>query len=334
MTEQLLRVGLVGAGGIAREAHLPAWALERRAAVTWVVDARDGAARSAAAEWAIERWSGDYRDLLDSGAIDAVDICLPAGLHAAVSAEFLSQGIPVLVEKPVAMNMSELESLRQARNSSGATFMVAENWPYSSAYKIVQDIIQGGDRTVLLLQARHETAVRLPAPGPEPADKSRLGYTMAAGIHSLNLARHVAGEFESLVGFADPAFGSTGIDTMSVLASRFESGALGSFSFTGVSRHRGERRLWFQVHCDDGVVEFDIWHGWVRSTFAGVETLVQPEDASPGFAEEIAHFVDCVLDSSTPVTSLEDQERTLAAVLAAYSALSAHDAAPDPSPVS
>ena len=37
-----------------------------------------------------------------------------------------------------------------------------------------------------------------------------------------------------------------------------------------------------------------------------------------GYAEEIAHFVDCVRTRATPITSADDQLATLRVVYAAY----------------
>ena len=45
-------------------------------------------------------WLSDYRQLLTG--VDAVSVVVPTVAHLPVASEFLRQGIPVLVEKPIA----------------------------------------------------------------------------------------------------------------------------------------------------------------------------------------------------------------------------------------
>ncbi|QDT25403.1 Gfo/Idh/MocA family protein [Gimesia panareensis] len=55
------------------------------------------------------RWVANYRELFDS--VDAVSLAVPTHAHLAIASEFLSQQIPVLVEKPIACNLAEAEEL-------------------------------------------------------------------------------------------------------------------------------------------------------------------------------------------------------------------------------
>lgn len=322
-----IRVGVIGIGRIATQAHLPVLAGHPRAQVTWVVNRTEDSAREAAERWGAKHWATDYRTLLDVDDLDAVDICLPGSLHADTSIAFLDRGVHALVEKPVALSLNDIGRMRQARDRGKAVLMVAENWPFSSAYQRAAQLLgRDGIGEILQLQARHESALRAsPVAASEQVrgDRATLGYLFAAGIHSLNLARHLVGEITLVTGFATPATeGEYGLlDDDSVLATRFDTGAVGSFAFTGRSRHLGDRKLVFRAIADRGVVEFDVWSGCVTATIGGQQTTHAEEHPSMGYAEEIDHFLDCIRHQRTPLTSLEDQERTLASVLAAYRAL-------------
>lgn len=322
-----LQVALVGAGRIAREAHLPVWAERPEVMLGWVVDTRQEAARETAEAWGIPRWTTDYREVLADDTVGAVDICTPAVTHAEICTAFLRRGCHVLVEKPAALYLSDLRDMQTAAEESGAVLMVAENWPFSSTARRVKEVLERPDPwEPLLLQAWHESALRLPPPVPpsrEMGDRNWLGYLFAAGIHSLNLARYLVGEFASLAAFSTsaPSGPYYPLDDDVVVAARFSGGAIGSFSFTGRSRHVGERRLGFRLVADQGVVQFDVLTGRVE-VHAGGEGRVDQEAApSLGYEEEIDHFLRCIEAGEEPLTSARDQLRTLAAVVAAYQSL-------------
>jgi predicted dehydrogenase len=321
-----LRVALIGVGLIANSAHMPAWREHPGATVTWAADNRPEAVTQTCEAWHIPDGTTDWRSLLERDDIDAVDICLPALLHEEATVAFLERGVHVLVEKPVALTLEATARMREAQEASGATLMVAENWPYSSAYRRVREIMDSGDGwKPFLIQGRHESALRLPRPGADRdvADSSRVGYLFGAGIHTLNLSRLLSGEMQQVAGFATPAArGDYGLlESDSVLAVRFDDGAIGSFAFTGRSRHVGPRRLGFRLTSERGVIDFDILSGHVEVTSEGIRTHVEPGAPSMGYPEEIAHFVDCVRGRSEPITSIQDQERTLRTLFSAYSAL-------------
>jgi predicted dehydrogenase len=329
-----LRIALIGAGQIAREAHLPAWVANEGAELTWAVDNREEAAKGIAEEWGIPNWATDYRNLLSRDDVDAVDICLPVVAHAELTIAFLRRGCHVLVEKPVALTLDEVRAMQRAAQEAGRTLMVAENWPFSAAMRRVREILNEGEPwRPIMLQASHESAIRLPpkeSPTRKVGDEHRLGYLFTAGIHTLNLARELVGEFGLITAYATPAKPGPyhPLEDDLAVAARFENGAVGSFSFTGRSRHLGPRKLAFKLIADRGVIEFDVWSGWVRCTMDGQRTTYEGDYPSKGFnnpalgfAEEVEHFIDCIATGKEPRTSADDQMRTLAAVLAAYRSL-------------
>jgi predicted dehydrogenase len=323
---QPLRIALIGTGAIAVEAHLPAWRVYPSAEIVWAIDVRADAARRTAEQWGIPRWGTDFQAVLDDTGVDAVDICTPAFAHAEQTLRAVQAGKHVLVEKPVAPTIEEAEAMARAGRESGRIIMVAENWPYASATRRVEELLaEGVLGEPYLLYASHESGLRLVPPArPGQGDRARLGYLFAAGIHSLNLARVLMGEYVELSAFATPAEAAPDFNLPNendlVLAARFERGGLGSFHFTGRAHRLGPRRLGFRVFGTQGTVDFDILSGAVDWTAGGARTLVQEAASSMGFQEQIAHFVECVQTGRTPRTSVEDQLATLRVVYAAYEA--------------
>ena len=118
----VLRVGLIGCGGISR-AHAAGYRLNRDVArVVAVCDARRDEAVARAEELGAEAVYDDYRHLLAArggDAVDAVDICLPHHLHAEVAIAATRASKHVLVEKPIANTLAEAQAMVEAAQAAG-----------------------------------------------------------------------------------------------------------------------------------------------------------------------------------------------------------------------
>jgi predicted dehydrogenase len=104
-----LSVGVVGAGIIAREAHLPVLSCMPDARVDWICDADNDRARAlgkANGARAIEFCSPD-----ELPACDAALIAIPLGVRGAYFDVFANRGTAVLAEKPFAISASDHRKL-------------------------------------------------------------------------------------------------------------------------------------------------------------------------------------------------------------------------------
>src|SRR6187455_2248084 len=98
-----LRMAVIGVGYLGRH-HARILSTLPGAELVAVVDTNRTRAEEMAAAHATRPLT-DYRDLI--GQVDAVSIAVPTGLHCAIAVPFLSAGIAVLVEKPMARSPAE-----------------------------------------------------------------------------------------------------------------------------------------------------------------------------------------------------------------------------------
>jgi predicted dehydrogenase len=127
MKKTHLNVALIGAGAIAREQHLPAWAKIADAVVVAAADVWPAALAAVAGEFPLVRCVADYRQLLDDQSIDVVDVCVPSALHAEVSVAALSAGKHVLCQKPMATSRADAEAMLKAAQAAGKKLMIAQH---------------------------------------------------------------------------------------------------------------------------------------------------------------------------------------------------------------
>lgn len=199
-----LRVGLVGAGAIARDQHLPGWRLVPQARVVAVADASLTAAEQAAHEFSLPRFETDYRVLLDDPTIDVIDVCCPSALHAQVTIAALQAGKHVLCEKPLATSRADAEAVWAAAQASGKKLMIGQQMRFDASIPPLLQTLQSISLGHVYF-ARVQWLRRRRVPG-------RPGFTFKAfsgggplydlGVHLLDLAWWLMGAPEPLAASA------------------------------------------------------------------------------------------------------------------------------------
>ena len=93
----ILRVGIIGAGGIARNVHLPNYNKHNdKVKVVAIADVVRGNAEVLAIEFGIDHVFSDYKEMLETVELDAVSICTPNKFHAAATIAALEAGCHVI----------------------------------------------------------------------------------------------------------------------------------------------------------------------------------------------------------------------------------------------
>jgi predicted dehydrogenase len=316
-----MEIGLIGAGAIAVGAHLPALHRRSDVHVRWVADVNEAAARAAMDDGLRAHWTGDYQRVLADPAVEAVVICTPPALHAQMAIEALQAGKHVLLEKPMALDAAEAATIRAAADRSDCCFMVAENWYFARAIAKARELLQSGTiGEPYLLRCVHDTSFRIVA---NPAD-ANIGWFTLVGTHVVSVTRWLLGEFRWVFA-ASPQWSTRAtraIEDDLVISAEIGDTVVGSLSFTGRSRHLGERRITFAVYGNNGLLEFEVWSGLVRLSRNGSQVEEATDRVSRGYDEEIDHFVNCIRGGTKPLPSVADQIRTLEVIDAVYQSMS------------
>jgi len=71
---------------------------------------------------------GNYENVLEDDEVDAVYIPLPTGLHVTWAVKAAERGKHVLLEKPAAMSVAELDRILEACEGHGVQFMDGTMW--------------------------------------------------------------------------------------------------------------------------------------------------------------------------------------------------------------
>jgi D-galactose 1-dehydrogenase len=109
------RIGIVGYGKIAQDQHVPVIAGSDAFVLVAVASTRG------AGPPGLERVFTDHRDMLAMADLDAVAICTPPSVRHAIARDALAAGKHVMLEKPPAATLSELEDLARRARDAGRT---------------------------------------------------------------------------------------------------------------------------------------------------------------------------------------------------------------------
>src|ERR1051325_4262733 len=132
------RGALIGAGGIARQSHLPALrgaaTLRARVDVVAIVDSAPG----------VPPVDGipllrDHAALRELAPLDFIDICTPTASHLELTVWGLEQGYHVVCEKPVALTRVEAERIAAASRASGRIVMPCHQYRYNPVWQRVKE---------------------------------------------------------------------------------------------------------------------------------------------------------------------------------------------------
>ena len=120
-------LGAIGAGNFGKTMILPVLKADPRVQLHTLVTARGVSSSGTGAKLGFSQAFTDSKDILENSEISAVVVTTPHSTHAAMVASALAAGKHVFVEKPLALNLEELQKVIEARNRSSAFFMVGFN---------------------------------------------------------------------------------------------------------------------------------------------------------------------------------------------------------------
>jgi len=144
--ERKLRFGVIGCGRIA-QAHLAAIEfLKEEVDLVAVTDTDEKRAREAKERFGARYVIPRYEDLLDHPEIEAVIIPLPNHLHHPVALKAAKAKKHILVEKPMALNLSQAKEMVEVAKGNGVTLMVGQSRRFSDAvFELQRNLPQIGD---------------------------------------------------------------------------------------------------------------------------------------------------------------------------------------------
>lgn len=198
-----LRVGIVGAGSWARQAHLPGFAGCPGVEIVALCDSDPARAAEAAAAWGIPAVFPSAAAMAATLPLDLVSVVTPDDAHVGDVSTALAVGAHVLCEKPLATTLAEAHALADLADVAGVMTQVGFAMRFAPAMAQLREIVVSGQiGEPRLLQAFQQNGQFLDPATPfhwkMDAARTGGGAVVEYGIHTIDLALWIMGAASSV----------------------------------------------------------------------------------------------------------------------------------------
>lgn len=313
-----LGVAVHGAGWVAGE-HIRAFARNPHCEVRVVSSRREESARARLREAGIEAdVDTDYGRVIARSDVDVVAICTPNERHPEETIAGARAGKHLLIEKPVAMTVPDMQRMQAAVNQAGVRTVVSFVLRWNPLCQTIKALVTNGTLgSIFLAETGYLHEIGPWYSGWEWARTSaRGGSTMLfAGCHAVDALRWFAGEIAEVSAYATHGHDNRYEYAPTVAAAvRFVQGGVGliSASFEVPAPYT------FPIALHGSRGAFRDGRLYAKSTFPGQTDWVTIPSIAPDsgdvahhpFQGEIDHLVDCILSDVESHCNLADAVKT------------------------
>lgn len=288
----ILRIGVVGLGGIAQKAYLPILSHAEK----WVL-AGGFSPNQQKAQAICDSYRMPCFSRLDQLAAqsDAVFVHSSTDSHFEVVSQLLKAGVHVYVDKPLAAELTQAEQLIELAAKVGKTLMVGFNRRFAPRYRQLQQQLERQPAASLRMDKHRADSI-----GPND-----LRFTLLDDyLHVVDTALWLAG------GEAKLLSGQLSVNSQQqMIYAEHHFNCRGSIVTTSMHRQAGSSREIIQAVTAGAVYQLADMKQWqeekndqlIQLPIASWQTTL----AQRGFEGAIHHFINSVANQTTPQTSGE-----------------------------
>ena len=332
-----IRIGIIGIGIIAR-AHYEGILKNESAVLTAICDTEPQQMEKFCTEMKADSCGRfvNYRELMESGLVDAVLICTPPVSHCQIAVCAAEHKIHVFCEKPIAMNKEEAELMEKAAKENQIVAMVGFAFRYIPAVQYIKSLIDGGKLGKLRMFRGAFYANRL-APEDHPLEwrhREELagsGVLSDLGSHVVDLAHYLLFDYDEIASVT--ASGSIVIpERMDPKNGKMEKVTTDETLFADIQLKNGISilventryapfEMSFMITGSKGAVKYNMMdyeaveemfyekEGVYSQKYSQVyqKRILEQEDAGEGrFVRQFLEFINCISEKRTPGNDFSD----------------------------
>lgn len=273
--------------------------------------------------------AGDWRDVLTRPDVDIVIVATTNNALAEVALAAVKAGKHVLVEKPAARSVRELDSVIEAAERLGKQVRVGFNHRYHPAFQKARELFETGALGELMfVRGHYGHGGRLGYEKEWRANPalSGGGELIDQGIHLIDLARWFLGDFSHVTGFAHTYFWQMPVDDNGFMLLKTPRQQV---AFLHVSWTEWKNLFSFEIFGHDAKLHIEGLggsYGIERLTYYRMLPQMGPPDTATweypmgddSWEAEFAEFLEDIQLNRAPAASLSDARAALAVVEKIY----------------
>lgn len=282
----------------------------------------------AAAQMAVElgaRYFSSLDEVLDARLADGIILSTPNQYHVVQALQCIEAGVPVLVEKPLAVDIEGAVAIVQASDKRAVPVLTGHHRRHNPLVAKARELIVHEWLGVI-------TTVQATTWFYKPDDYFSVDWRKRAGagpvyinlIHDIDMLRHLCGEIVQVQAMESNAVRGFDVEDTAVINLRFANGALGTLSVsdTVVSPWSWEltarenpaypvtSELCYQIGGTKGALalpDLCLWqHPEKRSWWADISARRVPFDVADPLVRQIQQFINVIRGKEQPLVSALD----------------------------
>ncbi|MDA9718962.1 Gfo/Idh/MocA family oxidoreductase [Betaproteobacteria bacterium] len=296
-----LRVGVVGVGHLGKF-HAEKYHKNKNCLLHSVSDTSSERGISVAERYNCS-YHADYKSMV--GMVDAVSVAVPTTSHFKITDFFLSQGIHVLVEKPITDNIKTAQKLLERAKNNNLILLIGHLERFNPCIQSITNILSN---RLDNFKIKHLVAMRLTPFNTRANDVSVVTDLM---IHDIDLANFFLKSPMKSVQSKNSNVVQKSNDVSSALLT-FADGSTASFYANRIAKEPVRQ---FELYSDNEVFTLDLNRKTIHHTkFISNNNLVRPTtehvDTKDGDAleNEIKAFIDNIITGKMHSCSTDAKE--------------------------
>jgi predicted dehydrogenase len=297
----MIRVGMIGFGGIAQSSHLkPYLELEAKGNVKIVavcdvapekfekkVEINIGGT-DASLSSDVRKYT-DWHEMLEKEELDMVDICVPTYLHKEVTIGALESGVNVLCEKPMSLNYDMCMEMCETAKRTEKKLMIGQCLRFAPAYVYLKKLVDEGTYG----KVKSCIFQRLSHPPVWGWDNWFMDYNRSGGcaldlhIHDIDMARYIWGNPKEVSCCTADVYSKKDIAHSRLMYDDFSVMAIGDWTRKGLPFSKS-----YSVAFEKATV---VYNGGDVNVYPRDGEEFSPElDSIAAHKAEIEYFVECI----------------------------------------
>jgi predicted dehydrogenase len=304
----VVKIGFIGAGGLANSMHYPSLAECEDVEIAAICDINEQRLNSTADKYGIESRFRDYRKMLESGDFDAIYVIMPPHHLYDIVVDVLESKHNVFIEKPPGVTTFQTRSLARLAERNGCKTMCGFNRRFIPLHLRVKKAVEEQGPIIQCKATFYKSS-------PNLYYRGSIDVLTSDGIHAVDMLRWMGGEaveVHSLISKFE-----VDIENSFNALLRYESGGVGELC---TNWRVGTRIHSFEMHSfgisalinpDDKAI---IYREGEKEP-----QIITTQDAAGskenrkyyGFYHENRHFIDCIKEDRDPETCFSDAVKTM-----------------------
>jgi predicted dehydrogenase len=311
-----VKIGLIGAGEIAQNFHLPIHYRLQNVKLNAIYDKVYSKAQAIAEKFEIPYVCKSIDEIVNYPEIDAVDICASTDVHCEIALAAIEAGKHCFIEKPVARNYHEAKMIYEAQKKTDLKVMVGTNQRFRYDAMMLKNFVQMGEIGNIFYVQGSWLQQKRGSEWKQQLEKSGGGVLMDLGISLIDSLLWICG-YPEVYSVSATTFKhlTQNVEDVCISQIKFKNGSLATLEMSW-SLFSSKNTFSFNVYGNHGSAKINPLQlfksgGDVFEPITNTDTLSNIAIHKKSFESEIKHFVNSILGLGNAISTTEEAMKTM-----------------------